>query len=707
MAQTFIVTAPDGTEHEITAPDGATQEEVLAYAKQQLGGQPALSPMQLHDERVKDANRLRVEWLQATGGRLKPGQTEAQAIQEWSGVAPATSADFERAQHEELAAGGDLRYGESLQYGASKLAASMGGYAAGGPLGATSAEAFVRYTALTENLGKAIKAGAVTEDRAAEILAREMLSGTTEDAAWNLAIPFFSQVVRRIPGIQSLASKVIQKLKPGAKTGTDLAEQRAGKVAERVKDAQTPAQKEAVEGLSARSGEHVLTPGQVRGRASAAEGAARVGSLEKFDQQQEALRGAAEGMRGELVNPPGQPTREALGDTVQSIAKQTQQKVKERLRPVFKAADNLGVRVDFSDVAARAKAALAADAAVPGGRLAGQERAALEEIVASLEGKAQSGLLSNSQVGAEAALDFISRQKERLRSMTADWKPSEFYATVVNGLVKSADDAFTAAANAAGKPGVAAALRNARADYREMMSTIYDDALKLALKKNPEDVGRFFWQKGNVSEPKQLAEMLAMAKREGVLAGKAVSETQGAMARGFLQEAVPNVDAAAKWSQKLRENPALRDTWNALTSGQGGAELRHGMEVLEEAAKMASRGNPELLGSQIASIPLRRAAGWGVGVSLVTGTVSPWMMAAGLSVAGLMKAMATAYTQGNKGALNLIMRVLRTNSAGTAASTKALQELLPKLEQTMTELKVDPSEVFVEAPQELAEQAPR
>ena len=34
-----------------------------------------------------------------------------------------------------------------------------------------------------------------------------------------------------------------------------------------------------------------------------------------------------------------------------------------------------------------------------------------------------------------------------------------------------------------------------------------------------------------------------------------------------------------------------------------------------------------------------------------------------------------------------------------AASTKALQELLPKLEQTMTELKVDPSEVFVEAPQ--------
>lgn len=30
---TFIVTAPDGNEYEVDAPEGATQDEVLAYAQ--------------------------------------------------------------------------------------------------------------------------------------------------------------------------------------------------------------------------------------------------------------------------------------------------------------------------------------------------------------------------------------------------------------------------------------------------------------------------------------------------------------------------------------------------------------------------------------------------------------------------------------------------------------------------------------------------
>lgn len=38
---TYIITAPDGKELEITAPEGATQEQVLAYAQSQYTGQPA------------------------------------------------------------------------------------------------------------------------------------------------------------------------------------------------------------------------------------------------------------------------------------------------------------------------------------------------------------------------------------------------------------------------------------------------------------------------------------------------------------------------------------------------------------------------------------------------------------------------------------------------------------------------------------------
>ena len=47
---TFVVTAPNGKEYEITAPEGATQEQVLEYAKQNFQSlpetqtQPATSP---------------------------------------------------------------------------------------------------------------------------------------------------------------------------------------------------------------------------------------------------------------------------------------------------------------------------------------------------------------------------------------------------------------------------------------------------------------------------------------------------------------------------------------------------------------------------------------------------------------------------------------------------------------------------------------
>ena len=40
---TFTVTAPDGKEYDITAPEGATQEQVLAYAQQNYKPTPQRS----------------------------------------------------------------------------------------------------------------------------------------------------------------------------------------------------------------------------------------------------------------------------------------------------------------------------------------------------------------------------------------------------------------------------------------------------------------------------------------------------------------------------------------------------------------------------------------------------------------------------------------------------------------------------------------
>jgi hypothetical protein len=352
--------------------------------------------------------------------------------------------------------------------------------------------------------------------------------------------------------------------------------------------------------------------------------------------------------------------------------------MKKRLRPVFQNADNLGVKVDFDDVLVRAKAALAADAAVPGGRLLPAERADLDKLVAQLDDASGKGL------SAEAALDFISRQKEKIRGITSDAKPSKFYETIIGGFTKSADEAFGAAAAKAGKPEIATALKAAQAQYRDMMETVYEDAVKQALKTNkPEDIGRFFWQRGNVSEPKQLQKLMALAQREGKLTAAGAEDLSRAMTRGFLQEAVPNIDTAARWSTMLREKPALRDTWNVLTAAPGGKELRSAMEVLEEASKMAVRGSAAVSG--VGAVPLRRAEGLGLGVSYVTGTIHPGMLATGLAVLPLTRMMATAYTQGNKGVLNMIARVLRAQSAGTAAGAKAMQAALPVLEEYAAE----------------------
>ena len=176
---------------------------------------------------------------------------------------------------------------------------------------------------------------------------------------------------------------------------------------------------------------------------------------------------------------------------------------------------------------------------------------------------------------------------------------------------------------------------------------------------------------------------MALAQREGKMTAAGAEELSRAMTRGFLQEAVPNIDTAAKWSTMLREKPGLRDTWTTLTSALGGKELRSAMEVLEEASKMAVRGSAAVSG--VGAVPLRRAEGLGLGVSYVTGTIHPGMLATGLAVLPLTRMMATAYTQGNKGVLNMIARVLRAQSAGTAAGAKAMQAALPVLEEYAAE----------------------
>jgi hypothetical protein len=634
-------------------------------------------PLPMEKQRADEADFAKQTdaWMAATGGVLKDGQTVQQAVAEWSGRQD-PAGRRSAAQVEHLRETGELEgEDESVGMAAVKPAAAMIGFGVGGPAGATAAEAAVRYASVASALNKGVMSGAITEDEAAKILYDKLSKGVGQDALFNFGVPLLGQIAAKIPGAKWVGEKVGNLITAAAaKAGVPLGgsaprpSQRDVKLADRADLTNDPARKAAINELAKRTEDFVPTPGQVTGEASKTETVIKRAFPEQFERQEKALTGAVDDMLRETTTPAGQMEAKTLGETITKIAEDTQRAVKTRLRPVFEAADNIGVQVDMREVRQEVSRALLADAKVAGGRLKPGERADLENIFEALR--------QNPNMTPEAVLDFISRRKELSRAMSADGAPSEFFSTILAKLTRGADTAYTRAAQAAGEGQVVKDLLRARQQYGSMMETIYDDAVKQALKKNPEDVGRLFWQSGNVSEIEQLHRMLRMAEKEGTVGAAGAQKVKQDMARGFLQEAVRDVDSAAKWLETIGKDPLKRRTWEALTAGPDGQAIRNAMEVLSNAAQIAK-------GSGMAGggfIPLGRAAAGGVGVSYVTGVINPGMAVVGLSVAGLMRAMSTAYTHGDKGMVNLLARALRANGAGTAASAKVMQDVLPKIE---------------------------
>ena len=690
--------------------------------------EPGETPGARQARAEKDFNEAMQRWRAETGGALKPGQDVRQATAEWSGMQdPQETAKASEIEH--LRETGEVTPSDSVAYTAGKGLATTAGFVTGGPAGATGAGGLVDLAVLSSRLNEGVQAGAITQDEAADVMLKELVKRVGVDAAFNYGIPMLGQALSRVPGaawlgdkVKALATKaaaattkgVQGPLVPKGVTGTmdeqiDIAarEQAAQRAAvERAARAARPAGREAkleklagqattAEGreavgeLGARTEGILPSPGAVTGYATKGEAAARRMSPETFERARVPLAEATEAARQETTRT-GQ-SRQQFGQSILDLADETQRAVKARNRPRFEAANALKIEADMATTVGVAEEALRRDAGTAGGKLLAGERAKLEKIVNDLTAPAVPAAPATTllgaggaparvtpaapaqvrQTGAEATLDFISARKADGRAMTAEGAPTKYFQTVLDDLVKSADQAYVSAAQATGQGKVVSDLMRARGDYRRMMSTVFDDALAQAARRNPEQLGKLIYGGGQVSNVQQLNKLLAMAVKEGKLSVGEFQKLRGDMARGFLDDAARDSNKLATWSDDLRADTPKREMWEALTRGKGGPELRHNMKVLEQMAQISKAGQPISAGRP--PIPLEHAFGRAIGA--ITGTGQLGFVGWAEALSGYSKLSAALYTQGEKGLLNQLSIAMSPKAVGTAAQLAAITRL--------------------------------
>lgn len=573
---------------------------------------------------------------------------------------------------------------------------ALGGGAAGslaGPVGivaggvAGSAAGTAAGSALGTKWWDLAQAEPVTADEASQLLRDHVVEDVVWDVAGNalffvggkaLKVALNPEIRRRLmTEVADLArGKVGAKLKRAADEATealfDATRTTTGRQAlESATDAHARAA--GVPQLLEKSAGALPTTGQLTGKAGLGERASRSLHPKVFEEAEEKLQAGAREMREELIRPAGQPSRQELGQKILGYADEVEKAVKARTGQVFQDARNQGVAVDFTPVDREVRRILAQDEATPGGMLKAGERAHLQRIIADLE--RQNPNANVSQPGANqlfttnaGAVEFVSGNKARMREMTAEGAPSEPFKKLLAEINDIADTEYQ---RSLGKPNVPATMRRdllkARDDYRNMMETKFGSDVAGALRKNPEDVGRHFWQAGNVTEVQQLNDLLNIAVKEGRATADDAAQLMNEATRGFLAEAVPDVAAAAKWSETLAKDPKKRDTFRALLARPGMQDLDRDMKILEEAAKVASRRNADLAltaGGYLGNLPQRASVGVALGF-LSTGA------AGALFTADLMaKVLATAATNADKGALRNARVVMRAIQAGDDKFTK-------------------------------------
>lgn len=573
----------------------------------------------------------------------------------------------------------------------------LGGTAIGAALGnpATAVAGGVAGSAVGTGVGSAV--GTMMDVRAAEPITEDeakrlILNSAVTDVIWDLGGSVGFIVGGKLlklattPGLKERLSKLITQQKGDKLAGIA---RKAGETAQRTAMSADPsdqylikeatedaknafAREKAVEEINKRAPTFSLTPGQVADKPGFTEFAARTMHPNQFEEQGKAIHRATRSLRDETIEPTGTWARPTLGDTVLNQTKAIERAVKGRTGPVFEAAKRANVMVDFAPVVKRIEEALAENADAAGAQLTKTERGFLQDMLARLtkgeEDDIYAGIVqigpkdakdTTIKMSAGGALNYASALKGHVRDKIDATQLSERFTTVLKDLANISDNQAKDAIGQLQGGALRDALEAARKDYREMATGIFDGNVQRVLGKDPEKIGDIIYATGNVTAVRQFRDMVEMGVREGTITRDGARELNEQMLRGFLREAVPNVKAAAKFSETLNGNVKLKETYEELLGITGTQQLADGMRVLEQAAQMALKKNSDLSFSGsglLSNLAARTFIGVGLGyISLPTAgvfaTAEAWS-----------RLMATSLARNDKGLYRNILIVLRASS---------------------------------------------
>lgn len=202
---TYRITAPDGAKYDVTAPDDATEEQVMAYAKQNYA-KPAEEPSSLLGWNRRMGQTIANAGAGAVRGAGSIGSTILAPL-DYAGVTGMTNAE-RRAQIDAglQTIGADT---ESLAYGGGKLAGEIAGTAGAGGLVAKGLSAVPAIARTAPGFINAVRTGGMTAGGSgmATRVAGGALSGgamagaiNPEDAGTGAAIGAAFPVVGKIAG---------------------------------------------------------------------------------------------------------------------------------------------------------------------------------------------------------------------------------------------------------------------------------------------------------------------------------------------------------------------------------------------------------------------------------------------------------------------------------------------------------------------------